>query len=97
MQQRQLVPGTFVSSWNPQPGGNTLQQDGLNPCLHCFISDIPRSLSFDMGNPPSFPESGGLLFEASCKLVLLQHSQALGWVLNLLEWPRYLRQVTLPT
>lgn len=53
-------------------------------CLHCFIPDIPRSLSSEMGNPPYFPESGGLLFETSCKLGLLQLSQALGWVLNLL-------------
>lgn len=28
---------------------------------------------------------------------LYKLSQALGWVLNLLEWPRYPRQVTLPT
>lgn len=69
----------------------------LESCLHCFIPDIPRSLSSDMGNPLYFPESGGFLFETFCKLGLLQLSQALGWVLNPLEWPRYPRQVTLPT
>lgn len=47
-------------------------------CLHCFIPEIPGSLFSDMGNSPQFPESGGLLFETSCKLDLLQLSQAPG-------------------